>query len=382
MSYSIIDKAKFQIVVKEPFFATLLMGMPIVLGDKTPDGQDLWLAATDGSNLYMNPDEVNKLPLDQVIGLIIHELYHVALLHPFRRNGRDPEDWNVANDYIINDMVVDSGYAIPEGGIYDQAMKARQYSSEELYNQIHQEKPPNDGGDGQGSGDPMAGDILEPQGSSGEVEEQKKNAEERVVEAAQVGKAMGSLPGAIATMLNDVLNPKKDWREQLQQFCTETAEDDFTLARPNRRFVSQDWYLPSMHSDGAMKSLSVVIDTSGSITSEEIVRFCSELIGAINSVDPKALNLVYCDAAVAHAVTLTEPTEDAVRENLGRYGGGGTNMTVGLDYVEENYPDTSAAIVFTDGGTPFGSARQLPVLWAMTSTNAVAPHGQTIHVEV
>ena len=400
--HSNIDKAKFQVVTKEPFFAALLMSMKVEYVEYLPDGSWLWLAATDGSTLYFNPEECNKLPTDQIVGLIIHELYHVALMHPFRRNGRDPGDWNTANDYIINDNVVSSGYAIPDGGVYDPQMNARQYSSEQLYDMIHVDKPDEGGGqgedksgegDGEGDdqsgggkeapsggskGDPLAGDILEPEGDKQEAE---KEAAEMVVQAAQIGKAMGRLPSEIAEKLHELLNPRKSWKEELLEFCNEIDDSDYSFARPNRRFVSAGLYLPGKHGEEAMGQLCVIIDTSGSVSDREIQRFCSELIGAVEDTCPRTLVVIYCDTRVSHAVELDEPSAEDVKENVGRFGGGGTDMTVGLDYVQEQYPDAAAAVVFTDGGTPFGNPREFPVLWAMT-TETEAPHGRTIQVEV
>src|SRR6056297_2107577 len=102
---TVFDKAKVRIVIKEPFFASLLLGMDVVETETLPSGQPLWLAATDSKTLWFNTVNANKLPLDQCVGLIKHELMHTALLHNFRVGARNRRKANRAMDYVINDMI-------------------------------------------------------------------------------------------------------------------------------------------------------------------------------------------------------------------------------------------------------------------------------------
>jgi predicted metal-dependent peptidase len=63
---------------------------------------------------------------------------------------------------------------------------------------------------------------------------------------------------------------------------------------------------------------------------------------------------------------------------------GGTDMTAGVKYAADNYPEAECIVVFTDGYTPFGElsdARGIPVLWCITS-GLESPHGETIHVDL
>ena len=377
---SVFDKAKVRIVMKEPFFATLLLGLDIVETEVLPGGAPLWLAATDGSRLYFNPANANKLPLDECVGLIKHELMHVALLHNFRVGSRDRKKWNQATDYVINDTIINEGGALPKGGLHDPHNWNRHKSSEEVY-ALMPDQPKGGDGEGQGGsehgGDPFDGDVL-PAPDQSPAAQQK--AVGRIVMAAQVAKAMGKLPSYIATALGEILDPSIPWEQELAEFLTEVSRNDFTFARPNRRFVYQDLYLPSAYSQDAMGKLVVVFDTSGSVSMGEIQRFASETVGAIEGTLPLSLAIVYCDAKVQHVDYFDDPNVEDVKASLVRHGSGGTDMTAALDYIDENIDDVKATIVFTDGLTPFGHEREYPVLWAITSKGVQADMGRTIYV--
>jgi len=203
-----------------------------------------------------------------------------------------------------------------------------------------------------------------------------------VVQAAQVAKAVGKLPAFIESELGELLDPAVAWEQELAEFLTEVSQNDYTFARPNRRFVYQDLYLPAAYSQDSMGKLVAVFDTSGSVSTEEMQRFASELVGAVEGVLPLSLAIIYCDSAVQHVDYFDAPTVDGVKASIKRHGCGGTNMVTALDYIDDELDDVKAAIVFTDGYTPFGHEREYPVLWAITSQGVQADMGRTVYVPI
>ena len=97
----VLSKAKAQIVLREPFYATILMGLKTVVTDDVPT------LATDGARLLVNEAFFKGLKLTQQITVLKHEALHVALLHPWRRQTRHPMGWNVACDYVVNAKLVE-----------------------------------------------------------------------------------------------------------------------------------------------------------------------------------------------------------------------------------------------------------------------------------
>lgn len=392
MSVSILDRAKVRMVTTEPFFATLMLGMSIVETDTLPNGQPLWLAATDSVHLYFNPANMTGLSLEQVVGLLKHELLHVAWMHNYRVGSRDRKKSNQAQDYVINDTIIHEGGSLPEGGLHDPHNWNKDKAWEEIYSLMPQGEDPENGdgkgesepgdGDGQGQGrpdDPFDGDVLPAPDQSQDAQQETLG---RIVQAAQVAKAVGKLPAYMAAALGEILNPKVAWEQELAEFLTEVSRNDYSFARPNRRFIWQNLYLPSAYSEDSMGALALVFDTSGSVSMEEMQRFVSEAVGAIEGTLPLAVHLVYCDREVQHVDSFDAPTVDEVTASLHRYGCGGTDMTVALDHIDDNMDDVKACIVFTDGYTPFGHEREYPVLWAITSPGVQADMGRTLHVDL
>ena len=106
----------------------------------------------------------------------------------------------------------------------------------------------------------------------------------------------------------------------------------------------------------------------------------SELAAIVERVRPSKVRVLYVDWAV-HGEQVFEDGQFAV-SSLQPAGGGGTDLTKAFDYVKEKRYEPQAMIVFTDCETPFGTAPEYPVLWAVTSKRISAPHGRTVHIDV
>lgn len=105
-------------------------------------------AATDGKNIYIDPDYLAGLSDDDRLFLIAHELMHIKFNHIFRLMGkdgqkRDMDVWNDATDAIINANLERDGFNIKEG--YINRPEALNYSAEEFYQILLQEKQQQDG---------------------------------------------------------------------------------------------------------------------------------------------------------------------------------------------------------------------------------------------
>lgn len=100
-------------------------------------------AATDGNNIYFDPDFLASLSDDDKLFIIAHELMHVKFEHMYRltnKDGqmRDPNLWNIATDAIINANLEQDGFKIKEG--YVNMPEALNYSAEEFYDKLLKEK--------------------------------------------------------------------------------------------------------------------------------------------------------------------------------------------------------------------------------------------------
>ncbi|HET8913355.1 MAG TPA: hypothetical protein VFN23_17915, partial [Ktedonobacteraceae bacterium] len=121
-----ISSAILQLRLRAPFFATLALFARII------PSQEHRTAATDGRDIYINPDFWHALTSAERLGLLAHEVLHAALLHVPRRGQRDPFLWNVAADIVVNGAILaESGFALPKGHLRNQQLE--HLSVEEVY---------------------------------------------------------------------------------------------------------------------------------------------------------------------------------------------------------------------------------------------------------
>ena len=81
------------------------------------------------------------LPVEELIGVMVHEVGHIALRHLARRQGRDPLKWNIAADFAVNDIILntvdDSGcriFQLPTGVLFNPAWHDQ--TAEWIYNKL------------------------------------------------------------------------------------------------------------------------------------------------------------------------------------------------------------------------------------------------------
>jgi hypothetical protein len=94
-------KARMSLLFKHPFFGQLALRLTLTPADRK------WCptAATDGKKFYYNPAFIANLDDKENVFLVGHELGHCIYEHLIRRGGRDPKLYNIAGDYVINNML-------------------------------------------------------------------------------------------------------------------------------------------------------------------------------------------------------------------------------------------------------------------------------------
>lgn len=414
-----LSVARSQLVLRYPFFAVLSLGLDLK-EDATCN-----TAYTDGKVIGYNPAYVEGLTDDEVIFLLAHEGLHPALAHHVRRGNRDPKQWNIAADYAINIPLVDEGLPLPEGGLFDN--KYRGWSAEKIFADLFEgsedpdepedssdsEQPEGAGnddesqcdGEGQdtgGSGDqpaspdsnifgdddpaPFGGEVRDLTGEDGEspateVEKQKSEQEwkRKAVAAAQRAEKAGKGSASMRDFIEELKEPSANWRDILSKFMDETSKNDYSWSMPNRRFISQGIYMPSLHSED-LGEIVVAVDTSGSIDEDALAEFGGELSSILEEFDSVTVHTVYCDWDVTKTETVTH--EDLPLE-FRPEGGGGTDFQPVMDWVEENDINPACMIYFTDLYASMPEEPDYPVLWAVQPGGRTrdADFGWTIQLE-
>lgn len=368
---SALVKARSQLLMEQPFFGTLAIRL------RPTQREDVKTAATDGTHLYYNPEFINKLDPLQLRGLIAHEVLHCVFNHTTRRQERDPSLWNVACDYAINSHLIEAGFILPKGALIEPAYK--DMTSEAIYNKLLKDNPKQKPCAWGVVLDSNSGSIQA--GSAAEMESQWQIA---VGEAAAVAKARGKLPSNIELFISDILAPKVDWRTVLWPFFTNLSNENYTWRKPNRAYISEDEYLPSMYEEACGK-IAVILDTSGSVSDEQCTQFISEVDAVLAQALPESIVLIQCDADIQDIRVLDRGSR--IKEHhMGFKGRGGTAFAPAFRHIYDNHPDVQAIVYLTDletGAEDFEEAEGLaiaPVLWVSVDKNNVAPFGTTIYI--
>lgn len=248
---------------------------------------------------------------------------------------------------------------------------------------------PGQGQVGGGQTQPQPGRVLDapaPQaGGSAEATRAEQAAEwdRRVLQAVAAGRKAGMLPGDAEQMVEEIKEPKINWRELLRRFIDSKTRTSHTWNRPNRRFVHQGIILPGIQSDGITK-LGIYGDSSGS-TSDLWSMFLGEIESSMELGAVDEVVMIQADTKVKRVDRLR--AGDPMPPMTGK---GGTSFVEGFKWFEENEPDVAAIICFTDleCGGAWGSDPGVPILWAaygfeseVKKLGAKAPFGEVIHVE-
>lgn len=136
---NLIKDAKNKLLAKYPRFGNEIA----VANIEFKDNLEYHTAATDGKNIYVDPNYFASLSEDDRLFILAHEIMHIKFMHMYRlkdKSGvkRDPELWNIATDAIINANLERDGFTIEEG--YVNMPEALDYSAEEFYQKLLKEK--------------------------------------------------------------------------------------------------------------------------------------------------------------------------------------------------------------------------------------------------
>lgn len=365
-----MTKAKIQLILDYPFYASLVLSMQFIEDNSIPT------ACTDGKCIKYNSKFMESLGINEVIGVLVHEVMHVVNLHHLRRGSRDPKKFNVAADYAINWIINQSNIVLPKDALLDS--KYANKSAEEIYSSI-----PDDEFQStlkslgiSGKGVPSTGEFEDSNVTTeSELQEETQRVKMMISSAAHTAKQSGKLPAGLDRLIEDLIVPKVNWREVLARFITEKTTEDYTWTKPNRRYASV--YLPSLENTDTISRIVLIVDTSGSINSKELNEFASE-IDSIKSMVSKEVLVIYVDSKV-NAVESFEPDDEL---KINPKGGGGTSFRPGFKYIEEQDIEANCVIYFTDGYCDdYPTEPSVDVLWAVYNNKNFKPKfGETINL--
>ena len=400
--------ARTRLILDKPFLGALTLRLPMIEADPH------WCqtTATDARAFYYNRAYIDALSQRETEFVLAHEALHCALLHFARRQHRIKRRWDLACDFAINPLLVQDGLKAPPGALYMEQFA--DMTAEEIYPLIdennddapmdqhmydderEQSKGENDPDNkknarqpqqqGKGQTPQTETDDTAPGGRTAragtpppltpnEREALSVQWQQRLAGAAQQAMQAGKLGGAMARLVDHLLQPQLPWRMLLARYLTAMAHDDYSYMRPSKREGAA--ILPSLRS--SQVELTVAIDTSGSIGNDELAGFLAE-VNAIKGQLRARVTLQACDATLApHGPWVYEAWEELTPPSA-LAGGGGTDFTPIFAWAAQQDRAPDLLLYFTDGlGTFPAQAPYYPVLWLIKG-KAKVPWGQRIQL--
>jgi len=392
MRVEVVDRiitARIGLLLRHPFFGNMATRLRVVAADD-------WLptAAVDGRNLYFNTQFFYAMSNKEIEFVIAHEILHCVFGHLIRREDRIAILYNIAADYIANNLLVREKIGtMPKLVDCYQDFKYEGWISEAVYDDLFKKTKEQLDKLGElldehidweeGEEDKDGKGPKRPRYSKDEMSKIRDEIKESMISASQSAGA-GNTPGEIRRMIQELTEPKMNWRQLLRQQIQSTIRNDYTFSRPSRKGWHTGAILPGMNFDETI-DICVSIDMSGSIGDTQAKDFISEIKGIMDEYKDYKIKLWCFDTKVYNEQDFTADGGD----NLTEYevmGGGGTDFMANWVYMKENGISPKKFIMFTDGypWDSWGDENYCDTIFIVHShpdKNLQAPFGVTAHYQ-
>lgn len=395
----VITASILRLINTEPFYGACVVGMTKIYDEKLPAP-----AAVNVINatptLYIHPDLFLKFnPLERC-AVIKHEILHLLMSHIQRAVGRKHMKWNIAADLAINQLIRN----IPPEALDAKKMTPplpEKMAAEFYYDRVPDDEEKqkliilggctcgggggkNNKGDGNNKGNkkctcgPGSGrgpiDTHDKWGESDDEDTVAEVVKGMVIDAQE--KTRGLVPSEVQSLLPEILKKRRvPWNVLLRTFVATMGKvtRDSTWKRENRRFGDFPGHrrLPGLN-------LLVIVDTSGSVSDQELGIFFDE-INNIHKDKRNFVRVMECDAAVHATYKYTGKPPAKCR------GRGGTCFTPALEEAWKLKPRPDGIVYLTDGyGENPNRVNTIPVIWVVTpngTTDGCARFGRIIRMD-
>jgi predicted metal-dependent peptidase len=376
--------ARVGLLLRASFFGNLATRLKLVNADE-------WCgtAATDGRHFYYNSRFIQMLRPKEIEFLFGHEVLHCVYDHFGRRGNRDPQLFNIANDFAVNADLIkhrvgekittvpclhDPKYdGLSSEEIYDKLMEnAQKISLSDLLDKMIDEHLDGEG-NGEGNGDKDGEGKGRPKLSDADRQAIKDEIKEAMLAAAATTDGAGNIPAGVMRLIKDLTEPQMNWRELLRMNLESTIKSDYTWMRASRRGWHMDAVMPGRKND-EMIDIAIAIDTSGSIGDKMLKDFLGEVQGIMDSFPQYKIHIVSFDTDTHNPAQYDSDNLDSICE-YEPGGGGGTDFDAIYRYLKDEDIQPRRLVVFTDG-YPFGSwgdENYCDVTWILHGTTTIVP---------
>jgi predicted metal-dependent peptidase len=324
--------------------------------------------------LYYNDRWLDAHSVEENAALLIHEVSHLLRDHETRKQqagARDHRRWNTAGDCEINDDLHAEGLPLPgDPPLPSKYGLSSGNTAENYYQTLPAPRSASGGtGDGDRPPEPDCGSGAhgerciwelpaddERDGGTGAVDRLKAELVRRDVarRIEEMSPYAGDVPLSWRRWARAALKPKVDYMATIRHAVRRALRDstlgryDRTYRRPHRRQACYgEFIMPSFHQPRPRPGF--LIDTSGSMGDSQLARALSELAGLTRQLGYGAEVIVACCDAAVHDVRKV-----FLGTQVELYGGGGTDMGVGLRaFIERKSAPIDLLVIVSDCCTPW-----------------------------
>jgi predicted metal-dependent peptidase len=391
-----LTTARVGLLLKAPFFGNMATRMRLVESDD-------WCptAATNGRDFFYSTKFVEKLSVKKLEFLFAHEICHAIFDHFGRCGSRDRMLANIAQDYAVNQILVDEriGDKITEVQIcYDPKYrgmaweeiydilwdKAEKISLPELMKQLGDLLDEHINEDGNSANGDGKGD-KEGKGPGGMSKEEAQKIKDEIKQAmiqSAAAAGAGRVPAGIQRMIKDLTEPKMDWRSLVRQEIQSIVRNDYSFQKVNRKSMHSGAVLPGMK-EATTIDVAIGMDMSGSIGDDDAKVFLSEIKGIMDQYEDFKINIWCFDTEIYnHQEINHDNSEDLL--DYEPQGGGGTDFEANFNWMKDQGITPKKFIMFTDGYPcgSWGDEDYCDTIFVVKGNEqAQAPFGQTVIYE-
>ena len=368
----LVAKTTKELILTEPFYGLFLIGINKKFTDQIPTAgvskNGIGMQLTINPEFYTNLNDLHRL------GLIKHELLHIAFGHLLMRDlYSNHKLFNIAADLEINQYIDSS--KLPEGGLllssFPELNLPKKAGTKVYYNLLEQAQDDGTSPSLDSLMNKMDGESQYCHGTWDEFDELsepdkkllEKQVEHQLKDAAETTvKRQGNIPGEFKDIIERLFHvepAKFDWKSYLKRFV---GNSSVVYTKKLRRKYNKRYAANPGLKIKFKNHILVGVDTSGSVNNEELKEFFSEL--AHMSKTGHKITVAQCDTSL-RTVEEFNPKKD-----WEIHGRGGTSFQPVIDHYNEKGSYT-ALIYLTDGEAYAPDNCPKNTLWCLSSISEI-----------
>ncbi|MFM7113410.1 MAG: DUF2201 family putative metallopeptidase [Planctomycetota bacterium] len=389
--------ARCRLMTMEPWYGHIAMSMTWVAVPVGEALKTMGVRIVNGGEIQClyHPPFVEKLSLEELYAVVQHEIEHVVRLHCVRNDSRHPTAWNIAADMCVNGLK-----SRPRIGYRDSTTNRMiiphmdqivwipedwpENETTECYYEMILKKGRPDGFWGDTGTNNRGETVRQGFGRTLDDHDVWRETDVSMDEARQVvrdlvhhatEKCPGTAPGHLSEAINDLNRPRVNWRQLLRHYLGKhLGNRRVTFSRRNRR---QDRFGMPGISRRAAATVNVIVDTSGSISSEILKQFFAEIECISHRAKTRVLQW-------DHAFQGWSVYRRGCWKGMAIHGRGGTDMAAPLRWLLDNRKIADAQVMLTDGFCNYLKKNevQFPMITVITPGGGTEPqYGHVVRMK-